>query len=220
MAGVSQDTIKIVLGGTLATTQNWTTSLWMNLGVFTSALSQSQLDTIAGQIATPASAWAGQCANGWASSTIWNDLKVYWYPAGATTSSLVSEVLPTPVAGSSASSPLPGFTSCCVTLRTNTPARWARGRSYVPVTATTLNTSYQFQSSIGSQIGTGYKNFLQALNALSLSLPGGSNNKVSVVSFTRGVVNTVTKISSDNLPDTQHRRTDKVAKSTLFTQTI
>jgi hypothetical protein len=110
--------------------------------------------------------------------------------------------------------------SCVVSLRSDTPGRSGRGRNYVPATAVTLSSSHKFTSTVLSFVGAGHRAWLQSLNALVYAGPGLSNQKVQVASFSKGAMRTVTAITIDDNPDTQHRRSDKIGNQILYTATI
>jgi len=220
MPALISDTIKIVPAGTIATTQTWSTSVWMSLGVLGFTLTQAQLDTIATQVAAPFQTWATAIGpTAWAADTSYTNMKVYYYPAGQLKSAAVSLPAVTPVAGSNTGY-MPSLISMAVSYRSDTPGRSGRGRSYCPYTAGAVLATHKFNSSSGTNVGTAYRNLLVALNALVFAIPPGGNNKCQVASFSKGLLRTITHISVDDTPDTQHRREDKFLRLPLYAAII
>lgn len=220
MPGLVTDALRCVVNGNIGSVQTWSTSIWVSLGAMGGPLTQAQINTLASQVATPTQTWLSNLASAgiWSADTTVSNLTCYWYPALSTKSALVST--PQTMTGSGSSSVYqPSYVSMVVSLRSDTPGRSGRGRLYIPCTATTLSSGHKFTSGPATNVGTFTQTYLKAVNLLTFALPA-NNNKVNVASFSKGLQYTVTSISVDDNPDTQHRRIDKIGRVKLFAGTI
>lgn len=119
----------------------------------------------------------------------------------------------TATTGTLASNAAPIDTALVVSLRTAVPGRRTRGRMYVPCHAPITTTDGCFSSTVSTAIGTAVKTMLS-------SVFSGTTLAPVVVSRTGGTYETITGCVTDNKPDVQRRRENRLAASNVQTLTI
>lgn len=151
---------------------------------------------------------------GLANTCFSNDTRItqadgYWYAGGSTKATYQAQE--TLLLAGTGSPSLPNQCSAVITLLTGLPGRSQRGRMYIPLTATTGDTTRGFQMSATRTQGVSQQGaaLLEACNA---------NGATAVVmSPTKGATVLVTQVRADSKIDTQRRRTEQV---TAVTSTV
>lgn len=196
--------IKVVWGGPVTTSDDWSFGVWY---LATAVPAQADLDT------------ATADANASLDNTFWNPASVPWkfqvaagcshtscrsyvYNNGALVAQSESTSAGTPGTGTN---PTPPYTAACVTTRTAGFGRRRRGRLYLPATG-----------SLVSQTTGLFTNLVQAhLDNLANVIGGVFNSGAPfqatpvVVSQTGGFTSPITSLALDNKPDTQRGRQNK-----------
>lgn len=197
---------RISLTGTLPSNEVFDTSFWV-LGYGGSLASlQTLADDIAALItATDAFQYTlGLLDTGSQYAT----LRAYGYESAGGKATYVAES-DLSLSGTTSALHCPLQTCVVVSLRTTLAGRSYRGRMYLPATAAILN---QF-ALITEQgvLATEWAGLLSGVNALTLS--GGGNPTVSVVSQTLTTSTPVSSVKVGNRPDVQRRRANGVAET-------
>lgn len=218
MTGIGQSLVKVVLQGTLATVQSWSTSFWLDLGDPAPQPSQAALDAyaaaITGAMATPVGTIATAL---FGSTTKTTQVELYWYNPNTIHAAMVA----TPQAlvktgGGGADGPL--FTALVASMRSLTPGRSGRGRCYWPLTiAGPTGAGGQVGAATCSTLATQWAGVLTAVNALPAGGAAPLGQAAVVASFTKGIGYPINHVTVDSIPDTQHRRSDKLVATTVKT---
>lgn len=133
-------------------------------------------------------------------------IAVYQYQAPSTTAQFQAQTTRAAVPGTIVGSIIPIDTACVVSLRTAVPGRSTRGRMYVPCHDLVQATDGCWASSVNTAIGTATKTLFNAIL-------GGSTGGVAVVSRTHNSYQLLTGLVTDNKPDVQRRRENRLAAS-------
>lgn len=221
MVGIVQGLVRMVLNGTMAGGQTWSTSLWLSTDVPTPTPTQDQLNSFAlacrDAIQASVVTLSGLL---WNASTACTDVTCYWYESNTRKAALVSQPAPITTAGSGQSS-MPTFTSLVLSLRSATPGRSGRGRNYMPWTVGGgVSANGQTGSGTTDAVATAWSSALTELNEMTVAWPGAAGQLVVVASFTKGVIHPVVAVVVDSIPDTQHRRTDQLQAVAISTRAV
>lgn len=212
------DMIKININGTIGAAQTWSTGVWADAAGASNATSADCAAMAA--ILKPAvvSNWITfQPKN--PSLVKLTDVSVYAYAGGSITSHAngSSAVAGTPAG--SASLGTAALLAVCCSLLTGSSGSSFRGRMYWPVTgmgadATDLNWTATQVSDIASSVA----NMLNTFQAATQTV---ITNCVPVVySPTRGLTTAITSVKVDSMPDTQHRRENKMGSARSSTASV
>lgn len=215
------DYIKYVVGGAVAS-DSWTVSHSQQLGGLTGIPTPTVMNALASTVlgAFNTTYWnpstnkgASLCNTGTNLAT----LKAYLYRNGVLSAQGAAAIAP--VAGTSGTA-LPNYVAMCVSLLSNMPGKSGRGRMYLPATGAAIAAATGQYSSTLTAILTNLASYLDGINAVLSPLPGSPSGACAVVSNTHGLMNPVTSIRTDSLPDTQHGRTRKDIATAVYSATL
>lgn len=207
IAGVSVTKLSIV--GKIRGVQDWSTGLWMVTTPIPIPYTQAGLDSLAAGLVSPISAWWTTIKGRNNAVVDYRGFNLYYYGPGSTRADLISAKPLTAVPGSGAGGTMPPFTSLVTSLRSVTPGRSGRGRSYAPFTGVALNTTtLEANTADVDAINSAYQTLIAGINALTPASYNLSSIKVVVASSTKGQVFNVATVVTDSKVDTQHRRED------------
>lgn len=215
---VAEDMVRFQLKGHIQGTQSWSLSLWMQVTLSTTPMSQSTLDAYSNTFKTFASTFCTAIAStAWGSGTQADSIEASYIPALQNNPAKVSPQAMTPVTGSG-SALLPAYCACVTSFRSSDPSRGGRGRAYLPVTLATLSSSSlnQYSSAGITTINGAWLTMINSINAQTLPT-GVTAQRVAVRSSSKGHALPIVRIITDSLPDVQHRRTDKLLATTSAT---
>jgi hypothetical protein len=217
MPGLDANTLKIVLRGTQAGDQTWSTAFWATVASG-SAITGTNIGPLAVAIeAGPLNTFATFCKNHiWSSITTYEGATVYYYPDGSIHAEYVGIADATSIAGSETPYQ-PALLSMVQSLRTPLSGRSYRGRMYVPASGVGVNSTAQWPDDIIGDMATATAAMLSTFNTADYSAHGLAGQGACIASFTTGGVVPITTVEVDSKPDTQHRRQDKLLA--LFRET-
>lgn len=132
----------------------------------------------------------------------------YQYVDPSTSAQFQADRTVTPVPGTLTTSGAPIDTALVVSLRSATPGRSGRGRMYVPFHEPVAFGAGLYAGTTSALIGT-------ATKALFSSITGGSVAAPIVVSRTKHQWYPITELVTDNKPDVQRRRENKLSPSSI-----
>lgn len=210
--------VKAVLGGAMAT-DTWSCGIWMDGSAIGGSPTAPQMNTFSNTVfslfdttvwSASSNPYKARCATG----TTLASVKTYFYASGALFQQGQSS---NTVVAATGSTPHPAYVACCVTIATAYAGRSNRGRMYLPATAFAVDpTTLQFGTGV-SDVATKIAAFLTALNGTALN---GGAPVVSIVSSTHGLVQRVSNVRCDSIPDTQHGRSNKFIAQYAGTATV
>lgn len=213
MAGVPDDGVRFVIGGTIATVQTWSTGIWVRTTLAGGSWGLSNQQAVTDAWRSMVESWWGALKGFCAADVEFTQVRSYFYPAGTTEAVSVCESLvSSPVAGTG-STPLPTQTAAVASMRTGVAGRSARGRSYFPVNGQGLGADHQLSGANCGSIAGAYQDLLNGINAYDGTAHSLTANICSVASFTKGITRDITQVIVDSKLDTQRRREDKLAPS-------
>lgn len=205
----SLDTVKIVMGGFVGTTDRWSTSNSFRIsGGTPSAADMNGLANAAG--VNWATLFWDLATHGFKaytfSTTSWDECKTYYYPAGSGVATVSGNKTITPDFGTNGGAPVPPQIAIVVSLLTGAAGRKNRGRNYLPGAGTAV-TPGRINSTVVDDVASTYASYLTAMNSTT----------VGALSFDAcigtGLCPIITQTSVDNVFDTQRRRRDKQVSS-------
>jgi len=206
MAGLDRCCVKVSVRGTMAGgVQDVSWGFWLGVGNV-DFISQSDLDGITADVKTAVDAFlqTSTVAKWWTSQEVFTGVQCYAYFASSVTADLQAEALFAAGRAGSGTANHPKETSIVVSLRSGTPGRSGRGRFYLPATGIAMDATGVVSSD------TDVDNLGNAADTMFTTL-GTATWELVVASFTKGRVYPVTSLVTDNRPDTQRRRTDKIS---------
>lgn len=215
--GLSVASYKAVAGGFIHGTQAWSISTWLSLSGGT-APTQNNVTTDSGNIGSQFGTWWATIKADNSPNTGLQSLSLYYYPAGATTSTLLGHDEFASIPGTGTGTELPSQLSLVHSYRSSTPGRSGRGRFYAPVTSGDNLTAGQMSGSRIITLGTHWKTLVDGLNALASA--SGQTMRVGVASFTSGVFHPAVSLVIDSKLDTQRRREDKIGINNIATGVV
>lgn len=191
------DVWQVTLVGTSPGGEEWATGFWMNGG---SPQSSSDANTQAALIAglaaftTFTTALRGLMATDCAIT----QLRIYSYPAGGSKAAFVGVKTLAGLNGTGSGGNALQVAGVA-TLHTEFAGRRARGRMYLPVSATGAMQAHQLSGFVNT-IDTALANLFSSINTAY------DASAVSVVSRVGAMATSVTSVSCDSRPDVQRRR--------------
>lgn len=213
----SSPSYHLVVGGSVSSpVQGWSVGLRMIVEGSTPSLSamQSFVDACLPLTNT----WINAINDDWSLDTIYNSLRLYYYPVLPGPASEVVEATVTPIAGPS-NSPIPAECALVHTLQTTHTGRRYRGRIYVPFTS---NVNMEVDGNVGDTETTHQCNatatWLTALNALTAS--HSSFGGVVVISQVGGIATPISSVKVDSKIDSQRRRERSLVAAHVATHTV
>nr|CRY97344.1 hypothetical protein [uncultured prokaryote] len=202
-------------GGTIRTGQGWSCTLTSSTAfhVPTAAQLKDMLDTMTGIFV---SWWGGSGGQLNSADVVLDDLKAYFYPAGATSATAQAEVTGIAAAGAKTGT-MPTQVSLVHTLLTGLPGRHRRGRNYVPATGVSL-TNHQLTDALTNTSANTFASLLESLNGTAI----GDTFWLTSVSanLAEAAPPTVIQVRVDSEADIQRRRADKVAADFVHAATV
>lgn len=147
-------------------------------------------------------------------STTFQYVKAYCYPAGGTTAQYIGTHAGSPIIGT-ANTGSPNQVALVVTLRSAYAGRAHRGRMYLPATGSVVGVSGQLVAGVVNPVATDWGQCFSDWNAVS------GNGIVSVVSRVgAGGHVPVTSVAVDSILDTQRRRRNKLIPNVVATAVL
>lgn len=212
------DRVRLVMSGTIATSQSWSCGLTCasltTAGGNMNSVDQAALNDFANEAVTVIRKFWNTAASGTtfipktilSQTTLVTDVTAYKYEAGSDTAALVS----TPAFGAAiagtGTSPHPSQTSVVASLRTTTPGRRGRGRIYLPATGAAMDlVPLQFLPTLYNGLATDVARLIHDVSVIGL----GQDDSTVVVGSQFGSPR-VTFVEVDSRPDVQRRRADKI----------
>lgn len=192
---------RVVIKGTGIGSEVWQTGFWTVAG--TPPSTQAQLSTDCVAISAFVTTWFNAIKTLVYTSFALTEVDMYQYVSPATTASLQAQNIMTANAGTLAGASSPVDSCCVVSIRSATPGRSGRNRMYAPCHTSVTPTTGCFGSSAQNTIGT-------ATKALFTSVAGYSTYVPVVLSRTKNAWYQPTNIDTDNKPDVQRRRENKL----------
>lgn len=221
MTGIGVSLTRVVISGLLATGQTWSTGLWISLGAPAPQPSQADLDAYAVAVAAIVKPQVQNIANLlWSNTTNTQTLTVYWYAPNTTKAAMVSTAAPMVVTGVGTGS-LPLFTSLVFSLRSAVPGRSGRGRNYMPLTiGGSVGGTGLASAAAMPTVSSAWATAIRGLNGMAAGVVNPQGQSVVVASFTKGAGYPIRSVVVDNIPDTQHRREDKLVATGVGTTAV
>lgn len=139
--------------------------------------------------------------------TLFTGLRAYSYLANQQTATAQAELIFSSAKVGTGSSIVSARNSLVASTLTGLPGRSNRGRMYVPATGAPCTTGHVFTTPSCTAVSTSIAGWLSALNASQI----GSRALRAIVPANRDFAAAITQVAADNVPDTQRRRSDKIA---------
>ena len=211
MPGPGLPVVKVVMKGLIGTGQTWSAGVFLHVvtgedpptHAFLLEAGSGVNDAVVNYWEdTPRSINNGNCqCTGWA---------MYAYGSTSTTSVAVNEYEFGGPIGGEGSASLPNLTAMVQSLRTDVSGRSYRGRMYLPATGATLTSDGHFTNAQCTGMALATSKYLTALGTALTPTGGGTGATPVVASFTKSICTEITQVLVDDIPDTQHRREDKL----------
>lgn len=192
---------KLVIKGTGPASEIWQTglSLVSTVDPSTQAAIQADANTLQGFVAT----WYTAIKSFLYTSYNYTGVSLYQYIAPSTTAHLQANVPVAAVPGTLATAGSPIDTATVVSIRSADPSRRGRNRLYVPDHTTCAAATGMRSTTSTSSIGT-------ATKALFTAIVGSSTYAPIVISRTGGKWEVPLFLDTDNKPDVQRRRENRL----------
>jgi len=193
-------TIRSEIRGTSPGGEIWQTGFWCNTNLVSvdPTLLNNYLVIIAPYVVTWWNAIKAQIFT----SFTFNEVRAYYYESNGTSADFANAALVTPNPGTFATNGNPIDTCLVQSLRTERVGSRHRGRMYVPLHSTVLNTGL-----IQSATATTY---VTATAAMFTSINANTGYTVSVMSAANADTDPVISVTSDLKPDVQRRRQNRL----------
>jgi hypothetical protein len=179
----------------------WQTGFWT--AAITPPSTQAALQTDCDAIAAFVTTWWNAVKVDIAQGYALQKLNAYQYVAPSTSATLQASHQYTASPGTGGSSGNPLDTALVVSIRSAVPGRSHRGRMYIPF-------HNPINGSTGCCVASEYATYGTATKALFTSVAGYSSYVPVVVSRTHNTWDPVANIDTDNLPDVQRRRVNRL----------
>lgn len=213
---IAAATIKIVINGRIRSVQDWSTSVWLLPTVTADFLTQANLNIICGAVEPLVNTWWTALKTYVQANVDYRGISAYLYNPGSTKADLVAQTVRTPVVGGGGGPTLPAYCSLVASYRTSLPGRSGRGRSYFPLTSAALGSGdLQAPAATAQAVSNAYAAMLTSINSANPTGSGTTKLECVVASFTKGLATPITGIVTDTVPDTQHRREDKLGATAV-----
>jgi len=197
---------RVVIKGTGIGAEIWQTGFWTQN--VTPPTTQAALQTDCNAIAAFVDTWwttvKAQCYSSYALT----EVDMYQYVAPSHTASLQAASPRSAVAGTISVQGAPIDTCCVVSLRSAVPGRANRGRMYVPMHTGLTGSTGCWAGTPSTSVGT-------ATKALMTSVAGYSGYVPIVVSRTHSTWQPLASLVTDNKPDVQRRRENRLAATNV-----
>jgi len=202
---------KLVLYGTLQTTQTWSIGLGI-IGMDVEGATFTRISNWLTAMDTALGIWWNNGGVGVGmmnpGSTKFLGAKVYDYTAGNSVANIVVDhVFSTPKSGTSAANYLPTQTALVASLLSGQAGRHNRGRSYLPCGATAMSTGPKISTSVVDAVCQAHRDLLHNIEIIGY---GSSTTLGAVILRNASTPVDIQSVKVDNEPDVQRRRADKV----------
>lgn len=212
------ETVRLSIQGVVTGAGGWSTGLSVPVVLSGGSWGLNQIQGVSDALQGLAATWWTSIKALNLGQLSYTGVKVYVFHPG-TSKAYAAAVSPVaPVAGTGAAQGGGLFTSLCVSLLSDTVGRSARGRIYIPFTVAC--SGGQFTSGNLTTANTATKALIDSINAADWTSFNVTSKRVSVASLTKGLNYTITRLRCDSVPDTQHRRTDKLIATNTATATV
>lgn len=218
---IPAQSVKLTAFGLMATGQQWSTSIWTNIALVSGAWNLNNFQSyVTAQRAFFDTWWTAVKALN-ASSVDYRGLKAVYYNTTGGPASLVAQSTAAPVVGTGSTNIHPSLTCMVASFRTALPGARNRGRSYLPVTSSAVTAAdLQFSSGTATAIGSAYLALFNSLNGYTSAPNNVSSQQAVVISRAGTAFNRISSIVVDTIPDTQHRREDKLIATAVSTTAV
>lgn len=214
--------IRLVFGGTITSSQTWSTSVTVCSSDGSSlSVNQGYLDTWTQNRVVNIRDWwttvtsTRSIASFNAAGTTLSYAKAYLIPANSDQAVLQSvPTFGTTLAGTSGV-PLPAQTCMVASLRSSVPGRSGRGRMYVPATGAPLGANFRFAANDTLASATSTAALIGAVGASKYQ----DADLDAIVASTAGR-RVILSVQVDDDPDIQRRRSDKLLPTTRSTVAV
>ena len=215
------DRIKMTVFGSIDTSQGWSTSINFIAELAGGSWGPSDATALATALdAGAVNAWWLTAKAAASTTTTHDGTRLLFYPAGSETATVIGEhILPTAQVGTGTGNN-PRLIAMVASLRSDVAGRSGRGRSYFPATGMAVNTNGQWTTGNCGLVGGAYVTLLNSMNALDVSGYGLTKLTAAIASFTKSQMNDITSVVCNSLPDTQHRREDKLGAAFTYTGAV
>lgn len=208
--------------GTLPAGEVFNTSFWVEpsaIGSDMPATNAACADVLTALVAlTQWGAWLTALKAGWNTATAATAVTLYSYPAGGNVAAAAASQSISGQVGSVATA-LPNQISRVLTMRTGQIGRSFRGRMYIPATGESISGGTgHFTGSGQSQCDATAALFTAIPNATLLA--DGNGLLAIVASHTTGARTPILQVASDNFPDVQRRRENRVTGRVVVTANV
>lgn len=213
MPALAESCVKVVLRGTINSNQTWSTGCYFISNEAGQQISPAEAATLATDLVQAAKNWWGTGPSHICNvATDFSGLTVYGYNPTSEKAYVVGEASGIDATPGQSNTNLPALVALVTSLRTGISGRSYRGRVYSPMTGANLGNDGRVQGPDCDRVNNAWHVFL---NACSAALVGGGLPAATpaVASFTKGFLTPITDLITDNVPDTQHRREDKIGYS-------
>lgn len=212
------DLVHVRVSGTIGiASQSWSTGFWIACGSGTFA-TQATLDTYATAVRGKVDTWVTSIKTYWSSTYVYNGVKCSHYDPGQLVPNFVSVPTVTAQQGTG-SAILPSFTALVASLRTANPRRVGRGRMYVPINKDTEQTDGEASAAAALNYAQQTATMLTGVNTLVPGFGAGVSS-CCVYSAVDGFTRAITRVVCDSKYDVQHRRTDKLGPSSIYSYAV
>lgn len=192
---------RVVLKGTGPSSEIWQTGFWTES--VTPPSTQAQLQTDCNAIAAFCTTFYNSLKPTIYSAYAFTEVDMYQYVYPGSTATLQAQTILTPNAGGKATAGSPIDTCIVASIRSSVPGRSNRGRMYLPYHDTISATTGMLSAATNNTYGT-------AVKTLFTSVAGYAGYVPVVVSRTHGTWQPVSSIVTDNKPDVQRRRENRL----------
>jgi hypothetical protein len=220
VVGLPVDACKVVLRGTINDVQDWSIGCWLTTELIAGSWGIADMTAYCVKLDAFAADWWSTIRNKVNPLTAWSTTSLYFYPAGHTVASQMTEVMGGAGSNGGGAVYLPPYVSMVASLRTDVPGRSGRGRNYVPANGFTPNVDAQMDNTSCTELATAHATMLTGWNGIVGTDEGISAQTAVVASFTKSQTNAIKTVQVDSKPDTQHRRTDKLAAAFTAVGTV
>lgn len=204
----TNDIVKVVVGGVIGTSDRWSTATALKVTGGTPSV--ADMNGIAnGAAVLFATDFWDFAATGYkqfmSTTTSWDEMKTYFYPAGSSAATVSGFKTITPDFGITTIYEAPQV-ALVASLETGLAGRKNRGRNYLPAGGTNIAPGRALPG-IVTALSVRWAAYITALNAMTV---GALSFKVCIGT---GSTPLVTDVRVDNILDTQRRRRDKQVAS-------
>lgn len=213
MVALIAPAIKVDIVGTRVGAEEWNTGFWVTAP---SPTTQLDLDTWLTGVQGFVNTWWAAVLSRASAGTAPSAVRARWYEGGDLTATLSAERPLTTTPGSSGTTH-PYQVSVVASLRTSVPSRTTRGRMYLPLDGTLMSTGGQYAAAAITAVNTPTATLLTSVNGTTI---GGLPTTVVVASHVTGLVQYVTRVVMDTIPDIQRRRANALLAASVSSITV